>query len=109
MKRRNKLRVTSLRTVGPRDPADAPCADNLGYLLQVHPVPQSRDEILMVAIHFARRFASVYAKPVPGFSEDAAVFLARHDWEITDLAVRVSRAVATNQGNLITAADLCGS
>jgi len=109
MKRRNKLRVTTLRPVRPRNPSGSSPAEELGYLLQVHPVPQSRDEILMVAIHFARRFAAAYGKSVPGFSEDAAAFLARHRWEITDLAVRVAGAVAVNQGNLITAADLCGS
>ena len=109
MKRRDKLRQTPLRVIGPRSAPGPSRETALGYLVQVHPVPQSRDEVLMVAIHFARRFAAVYGKAVPGFSEDAATFLARHRWEITDLAVRVSRAVAANQGNLITSADLCGS
>ena len=75
-------------------------------LVQVSPVPSGRDEILALAMHFARRFAATAGKDVPEFSEDAARFLASRPWTLSDLTLRVCRAVEENRGNLITAADL---
>jgi DNA-binding NtrC family response regulator len=75
-------------------------------LLQVSPVPTSRNEILALAMHFARRFAATAGRAVPDFSEDAARFLAGRRWSLADLTMRVCRAVEQNRGNLITAADL---
>ncbi len=76
------------------------------YPLLVHPVANSRDEILVIAAHLARRAAEQLGKPTPEFSQNAASFLAGQPWTIDDLAKRIARAVATNQGSLIIAADL---
>ncbi|HVM94982.1 MAG TPA: hypothetical protein VMT89_01280 [Candidatus Acidoferrales bacterium] len=75
-------------------------------LVQVSPVPSSRDEVLSLAMHFARRFAVTAGKDVPEFSEDAARFLSSRRWTLSDLTYRVCRAVEENSGALITAVDL---
>lgn len=76
------------------------------YPFLIHPVPSSRDELLVIAAHLARRAADQLGKPLPEFSENAASFLAGRPWTIDDLAKRITRAVAANQGSLIIAADL---
>ncbi len=107
MRRRERREVPWLRPVGRAEKAELPAAlEEAVYLLQVHPVPQSRTEILSVAAHLVRRFAAAQRRDVPGLSEDAASFLARRSWALDDLARRVWRAVAANQGSLITASDL---
>jgi len=78
----------------------------LPALLQVHPVPADPDEILAVTMHLLAQSAAAQGKATPILSEDAALFLTRRRWALNDLAFRVSRAVAYNQGSLITAADL---
>jgi DNA-binding NtrC family response regulator len=80
-----------------------------GQLLQVHPMPRARHEVLAIAVHLLRRFAVAQGKPAPELSEDAARFLAGRRWGIDDLAARVAAAVANNRGSLITAADLCAA
>ena len=76
------------------------------YPLLVHPVPQARNDILVIAAHLARRAASRLGKPTPEFSENAAVFLASRVWAIDDLADRITRAVTANQDSLIVGIDL---
>lgn len=76
------------------------------YPLLVHPVPQCRDEMLVIAAHLARRAANQLGTSTPEFSENAAAFLASRPWAIDDLAARIARAVAANRGSLIIAADL---
>ena len=76
------------------------------YPLLVHPLPQSRDEILVIAAHLARRAASRLGKSAPEFSENAAAFLASRSWTVNHLAARIARAVAANQDSLIIGADL---
>ncbi len=78
----------------------------LRALLQVHPVPADADEILAVTMHLLAQSAADQGKATPILSEDAALYLTRRRWALNDLAFRVSRAVAYNQGSLITAADL---
>jgi hypothetical protein len=78
----------------------------LPALLQVHPVPANPDEILAVTMHLLVQSAAAQGKPTPILSEDAALFLTRRRWALSDLAFRVSRAVAYNEGSLITADDL---
>jgi len=75
-------------------------------LVQVHPVPQSRSNILSAVLHFVKQFAEAQGKSAPALSEDAAMFLTSRAWRMNDLAGRVARAVAANEGSLITAADL---
>jgi DNA-binding NtrC family response regulator len=75
-------------------------------LLQVHPVPADADEILAITMHLLVQSAAAQGKATPVLSEDAALFITHRRWALNDLAFRVARAVAYNQGSLITAADL---
>jgi DNA-binding NtrC family response regulator len=79
------------------------------HLRQVHPLPKADGEILAVATHLLQQFAGSQGKETPGFSLEAADFLARRRWIAAELARRLWRAVETNRGNLITAADLAES
>jgi DNA-binding NtrC family response regulator len=106
MKRRDKTQLTTLRRFGVYRPRRSAGVTENDHLLQVHPIPRSRYEILAIAVHFARCFATTQGKPAPDFSEEAATFLVGQHWEVAELATRVSHAVASNRGNLITATDL---
>jgi transcriptional regulator of aromatic amino acid metabolism len=75
-------------------------------LLQVHPIPSDPDEVLAIAMHLLTQSAAAQGKATPTLSEDAALFLTRRRWALSDLAFRVARAVAYNEGSLITAEDL---
>lgn len=79
------------------------------HLRQVHPLPKSDDEILSIATHLLQQFAATQGKDAPGFSLDAARFVVRRRWVVAELARRLWRAVETNRGSLITAADLSHS
>ena len=78
-------------------------------LLQIHPVRTSRSEILALAMHFLVKSAAEHGTAPPELSEDAATYLSTRRWDAKDLAGRVARAVAGNQGSLITAEDLSQS
>ena len=95
---RTQLRSFGMQR-GATDDADRP-------LLCVHPIPADPDEILSITVHLLGHFAVVQGKAAPALSEDAARFLTRQRWALSDLASRLSRAVACNRGSLITAADL---
>ena len=73
---------------------------------QMFPLPRPGHEVLSAAIDLLRQFAAAHGKPVPLLSQDAAAFLIGRRWAIDELSQRVSRAVAANDGSLITAADL---
>ncbi len=76
------------------------------HLILVYPAPRSQREVLLLAFHLLQRFAAEQGKDLPGFSQDAGDFLIGRQWGTTELTRRVWRAVAANQGSLITAADL---
>jgi len=76
------------------------------HLLQIHPLPDSRTEVLIVAQHLVRHFAAEQGRDVPGLSRDAANFLGTRAWVLDDLARRLWHAVDVNRGSLITASDL---
>lgn len=78
----------------------------LNHLVLVHPLPDTNNAIVLVASHLLQQFAATQGKEPPELSMDAATFLARQRWATDELARRVWRAVASNRGNLVTAADL---
>jgi DNA-binding NtrC family response regulator len=107
MKQRDKSSATTSRPVGHALSAPHPAsAGKRATLLQIHPVPASRSEILGVAVHFLIESERAEGKSTPGLSEDAATFLSSRGWDAKDLASRMAHAVVSNQGSLITAADL---
>lgn len=86
--------------------ARSPFADAPQHPFQVHPVSSRPEEVLSIALHLLGQFATAHGKEIPALSQDAADFLTCRSWSLHDLAARLSRAVAANQGSLITAADL---
>jgi DNA-binding NtrC family response regulator len=107
MKRGGESPATRWRHIGQQRWTSRPAsAGKLSLLLQIHPIRTSRSEILAVAMHFLLESAIEHGIAPPGLSEDAASFLSSRNWDVTDLASRVARAVATNRGSLITADDL---
>ncbi|MBI3635403.1 MAG: sigma-54-dependent Fis family transcriptional regulator, partial [Candidatus Rokubacteria bacterium] len=63
--------------------------------LQLPPLRERRDDIPLLAEHFARRYAAAYARPVPRISPAALVALASHDWpgNVRELENTVHRAL----------------
>ncbi len=95
MKRRKLMRLVA-----------SPPGETEMHLLQVHPISDRSEEIISITLHLLARFAAVHGKTTPELSQDAADFLVSRHWTLSDLAGRVSQAVALNEGSLITAADL---
>ena len=106
MKQPDKSQSAALPANGTAARRSHAAAGATGRIFQVSPVPSGRDEVLALAMHFAKRFAATAGKEVPGFSEDAAGFLASRRWSLGDLTFRICRAVEENCGCLITAGDL---
>ena len=107
MKQRDKSSAATSGPVGHVLWAPHPASvGKLATLPQIHPVPASRSVILAVAVHFLIESERAEGKATPGLSEDAATFVSSCGWDARDLASRMARAVASNQGSLITAADL---
>jgi transcriptional regulator of aromatic amino acid metabolism len=78
----------------------------LSHLVLVHPLRDTDTAIVEVATHLLQQFAATQGKQPPDLSLDAAMFLVQQHWAADELARRVWRAVETNCGSLITAADL---
>ncbi len=96
MKRRRMLR-----------PVPSPSTSEVPpYPLLVHPVSGRSEDLVVITRHLLAHFAAAHGKEVPELSQDAANYLTSRGWSFTDLAARLSRAVAANEGSLITAADL---
>jgi transcriptional regulator with GAF, ATPase, and Fis domain len=69
---------------------------------------ERREDIGLLASHFAARFSRELGRPVAGFSPSARSLLERYNWpgNVRELKNAVERAVALGEGELITPADL---
>jgi Nif-specific regulatory protein len=67
-----------------------------------------REDISLLASHFAARFSRELGRPVSGFSPSARACLERYDWpgNVRELKNAIERAVALGEGELIVPADL---
>ena len=67
-----------------------------------------REDIIPLAMHFLRRHATRYRKPLTGFDSGAVQMLLGHPWpgNIRELDHAVERAVLLAQGDQVRAADL---
>ena len=76
--------------------------------ISVPPLRERGDDILLLARHFAARFAKEQGKPVPSFSENALRVLARYDWpgNVRELENVIQRLVVMTDGDLIEIPDL---
>jgi two-component system, NtrC family, response regulator HydG len=90
--------------------------EDLYYRLNVItiPVPALRergDDLILLARHFATRYAREYGKDEPRFGESAIEALRRYAWpgNVRELENTIQRAVLLGEGGAIEAADLPGS
>jgi len=86
---------------------------DLYYRLAVIPLTlpalrDRREDIPLLASHFAARFSRELGRPVAGFSPSARALLERYSWpgNVRELKNAVERAVALGEGELIVPADL---
>lgn len=87
--------------------------EDLYYRLAVLPVTvpplrDRREDIVALAEHFFRMYASEKAPRLKGFSERAIAAILDHDWpgNVRELINRVRRAMVMSDGRLITPDDL---
>ncbi|MFQ5605202.1 MAG: sigma-54 interaction domain-containing protein [bacterium] len=77
--------------------------------LQVPPLRQRREDILIIADYFRRKFSQEIRKNVPGFTPETTALLKNHSWpgNIRELKNLIERAVlVAEDGNMITPVDL---
>lgn len=74
----------------------------------VPPLRERRDDIPLIAHHFAARFAAELAKPTPSFSERVLRALCAYAWpgNVRELENLIQRLVLMADGRIIDAPDL---
>jgi two-component system response regulator HydG len=72
------------------------------------PLRDRGDDLMLLARHFATRYAREYGKEEPGFSERALDALRRYSWpgNVRELENTIQRIVLLGDGGTIEAADL---
>jgi len=76
--------------------------------IQLPPLRQRKEDVLLLAHFFLRRFAGETKKTFSGISKEAETWLLAYDWpgNVRELANVVERAVVLGQGPEVTVADL---
>ena len=76
--------------------------------ISMPPLRERDDDILLLARHFALKFADEASKPVPRFSDKALQSLLSYDWpgNVRELENVVQRLVVMTDGDLIQVPDL---
>jgi DNA-binding NtrC family response regulator len=78
--------------------------------IEIHlpPLRDRRDDIPTLAMHFLRRHATRYRKPLTGFDAGAMQMMLAHPWpgNIRELDHAIERAVLLAQGDQLRAVDL---
>jgi len=74
----------------------------------IPPLRERGDDVLLLARHFAARFALEAGRAVPEFSENALRVLRRYDWpgNVRELENAIQRLVVMTDGDLIEIPDL---
>jgi len=72
------------------------------------PLRDRGDDVLLLAAHFAKRYAAELDRPQPRFSERAVAMLRNHDWpgNVRELENVIQRLVVMTDGSVIDAPDL---
>ncbi|MCY3762768.1 MAG: sigma 54-interacting transcriptional regulator [Gemmatimonadetes bacterium] len=72
------------------------------------PLRERREDIPVLAVHFAARSADELKRPVPNLGEDVVEHLQRHTWpgNVRELEHLIRRAVVLCEGNVIQVSDL---
>ena len=76
--------------------------------IQLPPLRQRKEDVLLLAHFFLRRFAGETKKKFSGISKEAETWLLTYDWpgNVRELANVIERAVVLGQGPEVTVADL---
>jgi two-component system response regulator HydG len=76
--------------------------------IEIPALRERGDDILLLALHFADKFANEMGKPVPRFSDEALEGLKKYDWpgNVRELENVVQRLVLMTEGDLIDVPDL---
>lgn len=76
--------------------------------LTIPPLRQRREDISLLAVHFAKEYAHSHARPIQGIEPVAVERLAAYSWpgNVRELQGVLQRAVLLAQGPIITSADL---
>ena len=97
----------------PREVAEGRFREDLFYRLhvvevQIPALASRREDISLLADHFARRYAAKNRKPIRGFTPEALAALEDYAWpgNVRELEHAVERAVVLCRGEQIDAADL---
>jgi len=92
---------------------DGAFREDLYYRLNVIPVRlpplrERREDISLLASHFAARISQRLGRPTAGFTPEARACLQRYDWpgNVRELANAVERALVLGEGDLIRPEDL---
>ncbi len=72
------------------------------------PLRQRREDIPLLAMHFLRRHAARYRKPIHAFEEEAMAMLLDHPWpgNVRELDHAVERAALMGEGEAVRLRDL---
>jgi two-component system NtrC family response regulator len=78
------------------------------FTLQLPPLRDRGDDVLLMARHFLRRYAQECNRGLVGFSHDALLSITQAPWpgNVRELINRIRRAVVVADGPAVTAADL---
>jgi two-component system response regulator GlrR len=76
--------------------------------LELPPLRERRDDIAALALHFLRRFAAQFQRPVTGLAPRALQKLLLHDWpgNVRELKHVIERAVLLAAGPTLAAEDI---
>ena len=79
-----------------------------GFPVVLPPLRERREDIPVLAGHFAARFAHQLKRPVPNLGEDVVEHLQRYSWpgNVRELEHMIRRAVVLCEGNEIQVSDL---
>ncbi len=87
--------------------------EDLYYRLQVitlhlPPLRERREDVPLLASHFAAQLCRQLGRPLAGFTPEARACLLRYDWpgNVRELANAVERALVLGEGGVIRAEDL---
>jgi DNA-binding NtrC family response regulator len=76
--------------------------------IDIPPLRERADDILLLAHHFAKQFSEELGKPTPRFSDEALQVLRNYHWpgNVRELENVIQRLVIMTDGNLIEVPDL---
>ncbi|HDR90264.1 MAG TPA: sigma-54-dependent Fis family transcriptional regulator [Bacteroidetes bacterium] len=78
--------------------------------LRLPPLRERKEDILILARHFLKQFASKYGKPLPRITRKAADQLIMHDWpgNVRELKHTMEKAVILNDSGVLLPEELIG-